>query len=245
MLCSNDAETVRQSIESVLELSKYRRVEVIVTDNESEDGSQKVLQEFAGEGAITVIERKCNRGAGREVAFQASKGEYILSHMDCDDVFNASGIDSLITSYHSYFEGKALMTKKKGSAEASNITIAPRAILAQVGGWRPLNWGEDWDLWARLANVGLYVFFPYPTENAPHSTIKVRTERYAGPSHGFSVRVSKYADAMRSGRSVFHSGEHVSPAQWVAFAFARAGVLIGGSSLAPVPNPEFNENSTL
>jgi len=245
MLCSNDAETLRQSLESVLELSKYRNIEVIVTDNESEDGSQQVLQEFGSKGAIKVIERRCNRGAGRQLAFQASKGEYVLSHMDCDDVFLANGIDTLITRYHSDFEGKALMTKKKDSAEASNITIAPRAILEQIGGWRPLNWGEDWDLWARLANIGLYRFFPYPAVNPPHSNIKVRTDRYAGSSHGFSVRVAKYTDAIRSGRAVFHSGEHVSPAQWIAFVVAKMGVFVGGSSLIPVPNPGFHEDSIL
>jgi glycosyltransferase involved in cell wall biosynthesis len=245
MLCSNDAETVRQSIASVMELSKYRRIEVIVTDNESDDGSQKVLQEFVDNEAITVIEKKCNRGDGRELAFQASKGDYILSHMDCDDVFNAEGLNSLIARYHSSFEGKALMTKKQDSAEASNITIAPRAVLENAGGWRPLNWGEDWDIWARLANIGLYVFYPYPVENPPHTSIKVRTERYAGPSHGFGVRVAKYADALRTGRRVFHEEEHVSPAQWMAYAVARAGVFIKGKSLAPVPNPEFHEDRTV
>jgi hypothetical protein len=214
MLCSNDVETVRQSIESVLELSRHHRVEVIVVDNESDDGSQKALQRFTRDGVITLIEKKCNRGDGRELAFQTSKGDYILSHMDCDDVFDSGGLNSLIVSYHTGFEGKALMTKKVDSAEASNITIAPRSVLEKVGGWRSLNWGEDWDLWARLANVGLYVFSPYPAESPPHSSIRVRTERYAGPSRGFGVRVAKYSDALRSGRRVFHQGEHVSPVQW-------------------------------
>jgi glycosyltransferase involved in cell wall biosynthesis len=245
MLCSNDAETVRQSIESVLELSKYRSIEVIVTDNLSRDGSQQLLADLASKGTISVIERKCNRGEGRELALQASKGEYVLSHLDCDDFFNADAIDSLITRYHSDFEGKALMTKKKGSEEASNITIAPRRVLNQIGGWRPLNWGEDWDIWARLANAGLYAFIPYPAENPPHASITVRTERYAGPSRGFGVRVAKYADAIRSGRKVFHLGEHVSPAQWAAFVVAKAGVLVNGGLLVPVPNPEFIEDGAL
>jgi hypothetical protein len=165
--------------------------------------------------------------------------------MDCDDIFNAGGIDTLIDKYHVSFEGKALMTKRKDSAEASNITIAPRQVLDRIGGWRPLNWGEDWDLWARLASAGLYAFLPYPVDNPPHSSIRVRTERYAGRSHGFGVRVAKYSDALRTGRRVFDKGERVSVAQRVALAVAMASVRLRGSSLASVPDPEFKEDNSL
>ena len=244
MLCSNDVGTVKQSIESILELSRYRSIEVIVTDNKSGDGSEQVLKDFEGTGAITIIERKCNRGIGRELAFRASRGEYVLSHMDCDDVFNAGGINGLIDTYHATFEGKALMTKRKDSAEASNITIAPRGVLDRIGGWRSLNWGEDWDLWARLASAGLYAFLPYPMDNPPHSSIKVRTERYTGRSRGFIVRVAKYSDALRTGRRVFDPGEHVSVVQRVAFAVAKSSVRLRGSSLAPVPDPGFKEDNS-
>jgi glycosyltransferase involved in cell wall biosynthesis len=245
MLCSNDGGTVKASVDSVLELSRYRKVEVIVVDNMSTDGSLEVLHHFRDIGSIKLIERRCSRGEGRQLAFEASSGDYVLSHMDCDDVFDASGIDSLIAKYHSDFEGKVLMTKRRDSPEASNITIAPRDVLERVGGWRSLNWGEDWDLWARLASVGAYRFFPYPADNPPHASIKVRTERYSGATHGFWVRVAKYADAVRSGRSVFSPREHVSNAQRAALAVAKARVLVRRNSLTPVPDPEFAEESVL
>ena len=133
------------------------------------------------------------------------------------------------------------MTKKINSAEASNITIAPRSLLERVGGWRSVNWGEDWDLWARLAHAGAYAFLPYPAERPPHASIMVRTERYRGPTRGFGVRVSKYADSIRIGRKVFTPGEHVSSLQRVALAVAKTEVLVGRSSLPPVPNPQFTE----
>ena len=245
MLCSNDGKTVKASVESVLELSRYRKLDVVVVDNMSSDGSQEVLRHYRDMGSIKLIERKCSRGEGRQLAFEASSGDYVLSHMDCDDVFNAPSIDSLISEYHSAYEGKAIMTKRRDSPEASNITIAPRALLERVGGWRSLNWGEDWDLWARLANVGEYRFFPYPADSPPHASVKVRTERYSGTTHGFWVRVSKYADAVRSGRSVFSPGEHISNAQKAALAVARARVLIRRDSITPVPDPEFAEESIL
>jgi glycosyltransferase involved in cell wall biosynthesis len=241
MLCSNDGETVEASVRSVLELSQYRNTEVIVVDNLSTDRSADSLRKLRDEGLITLIEQRCKRGEGRQLAFNASKGKYVLSHMDCDDIFDAAGIDSLIARYHAEFEGRALMTKKRDSPEASNITIAPRLVIEQVGGWRPLNWGEDWDLWARLASIGVYSFTPYPVQSPPHKTIKVRTERYAGPTRGFGVRVSKYMDAIRMGRKVFDPGEHVSLVQKMALATAKVRMATKGESLFPVPNPGFAE----
>jgi glycosyltransferase involved in cell wall biosynthesis len=245
MLCSNDGQTLSESLDSVLELSKYRRVEVVVVDNMSTDGSSEMLHRYRDAGSAKLIERSCSRGEGRQLAFEASSGDYVLGHMDCDDVFRAAGIDTLIAKYHIEFEGKALMTKKIGTYEASNITIAPRTLLSQLGGWRSLNWGEDWDLWARAASLGQYAFLPYPVDSRPHAAIRVRTERYSSPTHGFWTRVSKYGDAIRIGRSVFDPGEHVSAAQRVAFAIAKARVAIGGGSLAPVPNPDFNEETPM
>jgi glycosyltransferase involved in cell wall biosynthesis len=240
MLCSNDLKTVEASIHSVLGLAKYRKLEVVVVDNLSRDGSADILSRLKSTGQIALVEQKCTRGEGRQIAFGASKGEYVLSHMDCDDIFDPVGLDSLISRYHAEYEGRAMMTKRRDSPEASNITIAPRSVLESVGGWRPLNWGEDWDLWARLASRGLYSFLPYPLNNPPHTSIKVRVERFSGPSRGFWVRVSKYSDAVRTGRKVFDSGEQVSTVQRLALAVARIRVSLGGA-LPPVPDPDFSE----
>jgi len=241
MLCSNDGGTVDDSVRSVLQLSQLRRVDVVVVDNLSTDGSEKTLRRMKDSGLISLIERRCTRGEGRQLAFESSKGDYVLSHMDCDDIFDAEGISSLIDRYHAEFEGKAVMTKKRDSPEASNITIAPRRVIDLVGGWRPFNWGEDWDLWARLESVGYYSFMQYPVGSPPHRAIKVRTERYSGLSRGFQVRVSKYADAIRMGRRVFDPGEHVSIVQKGALATARLRVRLAAKSILPVPNPNFAE----
>jgi glycosyltransferase involved in cell wall biosynthesis len=244
MLCSNDGETVEASVRSVLELSKYRKTEVVVVDNLSSDNSKEFLRKVRDAGLITLIERRCSRGEGRQLAFNASKGKYLLSHMDCDDIFDAAGIDSLIARYHAGFEGMAIMTKRLDSPEASNITIAPRSVLDLVGGWRPLNWGEDWDLWARLSNAGLYSFLPYPQKSPPHVTVKVRVNRFTGPTRGFSVKVAKYADSIRIGRRVFDPGERVSVLQKLALVVAKLRVAVAGSTLAKVPDPYFSEEET-
>jgi len=241
MLCSNEVETVKASVESVLDLSKYRKLEVAVADNMSRDGSQDVLRRFEQEGRITLIEQRCSRGAGREFALEATKGEYVLAHMDCDDVFDAKGLDSLLDLYHSKCEGDVMMTQKMNSNEASNITIGPRVLLKEIGGWRDLNWGEDWDLWARAAGRGRYVYVPYPNDDPPHRNIKVRYGAYRTLGSSFNMRRTKYADAIRSGRRMFKPGEHVSVSQRLVYYLARGTVMLRRNYLAPVPDPNFSE----
>lgn len=241
MLCSNEIETVKASVESVLGLSMFRNTQVVVVDNLSRDGSLEILRRFEEEGRITLIVRRCSRGTGRELALEASSGDYILSHMDCDDIFDAKGLDSLIDLYHSTCEGDVMMTQKRDSDEASNITMGPRPLLNELGGWRDLNWGEDWDLWARAAGLGKYVFVPYPENAPPHRIIKVRYGAYRTPRSSFNMRRRKYADAIRSGRRMFKPGEHVSTSQKLVYYLARGTVLLKGGYLSPVPDPDFSE----
>ena len=241
MLCSNEVETVKASVESVLELSRYRKIQVAVADNESRDGSQEILRRFQEDGRITLVTRKCSRGAGRELAFEASSGDVVLGHMDCDDVFDAEGLDALIDSYHSTCEGKVMMTQKIGSDEASNITMGPRPLLKDLGGWRDLNWGEDWDLWARASGAGKYVYLPYPDGRPPHKHIPGRYGAYRTPGSSFSMRRVKYADAIRSGRRMFKPGEHVSASQRLVYYLARGTVMLRRNYLTPVPDPDFSE----
>lgn len=168
MLCSNDEQRLRASIESLSELTRSQQFEIIVMDNVSNDGSQEILQDLLGHGLVTnVIEQKCTRGMGRQLALESSQGDYILCHLDCDDIFRASGIDSLIRLYHEKYEGMMMMTRRRRGG-FSNITIAPRDLVFRLGGWRNINWIEDWDLWERAEAMGRYVNHPYPLIQTHH-----------------------------------------------------------------------------
>ena len=135
MLCYNDAERLRESLDSVLELSKFVSMEVIVVDNLSTDGSREILADYRKRGLITCIERNCTRGKGRQIALEASQGKYILAHLDCDDVFSPSGIGDLLALYHRDYEGLMLVTKRTTVDERSNITIGPSELFRSLG-WR-------------------------------------------------------------------------------------------------------------
>ena len=232
---------MKESLDSVLALSAFRPVELVVADNMSTDGSAEVLRGYRDRGLIKLVEKRCSRGEGRQLALEASSGPYIVAHMDCDDLFSAKGIDAFIAAYHAGHEGTMVMTRRKDAREASNITIAPRKMVLELGGWRDLNWGEDWDLWARAYAAKRYSYVPYPSDDPPHLRITVREKRYTGISRGFGVRKEKYSDAIRARRRVFDPGEHVSVVQRLAYYAARASVALRRNYLKPTPPPDFWE----
>lgn len=59
----NTVDTIKQSLESILSQID-NNFEVIVVDNKSKDGSEKILKEFEKQGKIKVISIKCSRGRG-------------------------------------------------------------------------------------------------------------------------------------------------------------------------------------
>jgi len=240
MLCYNERDTVEASVASVVRFAKSISGEVVVVDNESTDGSWEVLQGLGGE-ELKVIRQRRSRGAARETAFVNSIGRIVLAHMDCDDIFSADGLRNLLSIYHSRCEGRMMMTRKRGQDERSNITIAPREIIEQAGGWRDINWGEDWDLWNRTAGLGRYVFLPYPLDDHPHRSMRVRSERQTELLPKFVTRFQKARDSVRIGRPVFSLGESVTLGQKVPYWFAKAQVALNRSRLSPVPFPSFDD----
>ena len=240
MLCYNDGTTVEASVRSLLGLKKSIDLEIVVVDNKSRDGSWKTLQGLAGEG-VRTISRRCSRGAGRQLAFANAAGSHIIAHVDCDDIFSMEGILGLLSKYHSEYEGRMMMTRRVGQNERQSITIAPREIIEGIGGWRDLNWGEDWDLWNRAANVGKYSFLPYPAENPPHKSVRVRSERETSTWTKFKFRYQKGRDAIRVGRQYFSDEEEATFSQKVPYWLARASVALARSKLEPAPLKPFDD----
>jgi len=239
MLCSNNVRTVEASLASIVELSKSIPLEILVTDNMSDDGSSSILSAFEREGKIKLIRQRCTRGKGRQLAFEMSQGSYIVGHMDCDDLFNAQGVVALIDLYHRRYEGKMMMTRKLDFT-SSNVTIATRELITRIGGWRDLNWIEDWDLWERAAEIYEYTFAPYPESSPPHKTIRASTnERSKTLLSKMKVRYGKYCDSYRIGRYPFSSHEHVSTSQKVIWGMAKSAVILKKAKLPPVKNPKF------
>lgn len=242
MLCYNDAVTVEASIGSLLELRRKFEMEVVVVDNKSKDGSWEALQRFSGDG-VRIISRRCSRGVGRQLAFANSTGTYVVAQVDCDDVFSKEGMLGLLSRYESEYEGLMMMTRRVGQDERQSITVAPRSLVETVGGWRDMNWGEDWDLWNRTARLGRYSFLPYPTENPPHKSVRVRSERETSTWTKFSFRYQKGRDAIRVGRRSFSEGEEATLGQRVPIWLASLSVALTRSRLEPAPLNPFDDTA--
>ncbi|MGD0318407.1 MAG: glycosyltransferase [Nitrososphaerales archaeon] len=240
MLCYNDVERLRESLDSILELSDLASIEVIVVDNLSNDGSREILTDYNQRGLIKCIERKCSRGRGRQIALEGSRGKYILAHLDCDDVFSALGIRDLLTLYHRDYEGMMLVTKRTNVDERSNITIGPSDLFRSLG-WRGINWFEDWDLWNRAKALGKYRFLDYPDSLPPHKFTNIRISRRRGLLSRNVMTFGRYRDMYRIGRPVFPKGE-APIGQRLLFNLARVDVFLSRSKLKPVPDPSFDSN---
>lgn len=242
MLCSNDVAMLKQSVESFFPLIATNKFEIIVVDNLSNDGSTELLKEYESLNKLVVIVKRCSRGLGRQIAFERARGIYILSHMDCDDIFSSEGIMNLLRIYHRQYEGLMLMTKKFDNVQpSSGITIAPSKFISEIGGWRDINWGEDWDLWSRAARQRKYVVFPYPTEQSPHTYITVRHNRMNNRINKIMYRYAKYRDSYRIGRKVFLQNEKISLNQQLTLLLAKFIVHIKRNKLHYQIDPNFDE----
>jgi glycosyltransferase involved in cell wall biosynthesis len=173
------------------------RFEVLVVDSKSTDGSLAILQRFEALGKIRLIVKKCSRGEGRQIAFGASNGEYVLANLDLDDVFKSKLLE-LIDFYHKRAEGYLLWVRCPTPDSywgEENVTIAPSKLLAGLGGWRDLQFYEDWELCARAARQGVYRWtkFDLLLDSNPHLDRRTFFGRYR-------TLYIRYRDSMRCNR---------------------------------------------
>lgn len=82
----NRSKTIKRSINSVL-YQTYDDFEIIVIDDGSSDGTDKVIKEF-NDSRIKYVRHELNRGASaaRNTGIKLSRGKYI-AFQDSDDVW--------------------------------------------------------------------------------------------------------------------------------------------------------------
>lgn len=147
----NTVNSVRKSLQSLLSQTDDK-FEIIVVDNQSNDGSLDILQSYEKKGKIRLITSCCSRGLGRQIGVRNSKGDYIISQMDMDDVFEPC-LNRLLEIYHTHFEGYLLLAQG-----IPGMIVAPKELIHKVGGYRDLNYLEDRDLYSRVAKIGRFRF---------------------------------------------------------------------------------------
>jgi|ADKI01.1.fsa_nt_gi Glycosyltransferases involved in cell wall biogenesis len=186
-----------------------REFEVVICDDMSTDGSQKILKEYNEKGLIHLVRKKSSRGIGRQVALKNSRGKYIISGLDMDDTFRPI-IKELIRFYHDKAEGNVL----SGAGEAT--LIAPRNTLLRLGGWNNLQFRENWELCRRAAMQDIYrwTIFPIVHTRNEHHERRLRLNRLI-------YRYIRYRENIRVGHKVFDEYEKVGISQKIVYYTAK------------------------
>jgi hypothetical protein len=180
------------------------------------------LKEYAKSGLIRLIVKKCSRGRGRQIAFENSNGKYIIANMDLDDTFFPK-LRDLLDFYHRFCKGKILLAVKgtsKSLRGLQNITIGSRNLIEELGGWRDLQWAEDWDLWCRAAKKGTYAWtvFTVVKEVSSHPERLHTTKK-------LYFRYVKYRELLRLKRPIFDVHEEATLTQRIILLLASLGAM--------------------
>jgi glycosyltransferase involved in cell wall biosynthesis len=188
--------------------------EVIIVDSLSTDGTYKILHSYEKDPRVKILQKKCNRGIGRETALENSKGRYVISNLDLDDIY-LPRLREMIAFYHARSEGKVVLVNENYGVTTQNVTIAPKEVLEQLGGWRDLQWSEDWDLWCRAAKAEKYSWTVFKLVDKVNTHVERRKA-----SRRTRVRFNLYRDMLRVGRRPFSKAEHASLGQRLPFILA-------------------------
>jgi glycosyltransferase involved in cell wall biosynthesis len=213
----NNRPTIKQSLDSILNQIDSS-FEIIVVDNKSTDGSQEILQEYSNAGKLKLISVRCSRGRGRQIAFENSSGYYIIANLDFDDIFKPR-LRELLERYEEMCGEDHLWVRsldKGGFWGEEGCKIAPRDLISGLGGWRDLQFAEDWELARRAARSGNYrwTYFRLLESTNPHPERKGFIGR-------MKFRYVNYRDLLRCDFPVFGKGERVFIMQRVPYTLAK------------------------
>ena len=212
----NNADTIRRALDSIL-AQIDSRFEIVVVDNFSSDGSREILEEYLRAGKINrLVEKHSSRGLGWQTAVENAKGKYVLVDLDMDDEFKPE-LKRLLEFYHSKCEGYILAAVADlESAWSKNVTIGPRKLILELGGWPDLQFYEHSNLWGRAALKDLYRWtsFSLVTNVGEHDDRRSAFGR-------FRFRYMRYRDLYRQGRIWIVRGERTRFSARMAMRLAR------------------------
>ena len=208
MINSNSVETLRQSLESVL-TQLDENFEVVVVDNVSSDGSREILEDFERKGNIRLVIQKCSRGLGRQIAFEQSRGRYVVLNVDTDCLYKPM-IPRLLEIYRNRFPDTCMLMH--------GFAICTRGLVNQVGGYRDLQFSEDSDLYARCARVGKLRYLDFETRYA------MRQEGSGSIAHRMVYKFQRARDLYSLGLNPTRS---LSSSRWKRWFLQRPIIGLG------------------
>lgn len=156
----NMADTLEESLSSIINQIDDR-FEIIVVDDGSNDGSLEILEQLDKRHPFFRLiplprDRSRKLGLTRNISIENAYGEYVMLHLDCDDI-----IGPYLKDFAEVF---LRIRAQKGSdflLSGEHVNMASRDFLLSKGPYRNLYRGEDRDLWARLAGEESYLPFKH------------------------------------------------------------------------------------
>ncbi|MCH4816733.1 MAG: glycosyltransferase family A protein [Thermofilaceae archaeon] len=145
----NEAPVIDKVLNNLVEQLNDLNYEMILIDNWSTDNTFQLLKKYENE-YIKVFRYKGSKGSARNFALKNADGKYVMA-LDADQIY--LNLDKFLKDYFSTYSSYAVKIGR-----SSFPIISPKELLMNVGGWRDLQFGEDWDLWFRLAEACKYVY---------------------------------------------------------------------------------------
>jgi glycosyltransferase involved in cell wall biosynthesis len=130
----NSADTVERSVRSVFRPD----ADIVITDGGSRDGTYERLLELSKDYNLRVYRAPgSSRGLGRQLALIRCPENSYTTYFDLDDEYNV------------YFHKSIDWGMATGSPRPL-LGHGLREYILSRGGWRDINYGEDYEIWARV-----------------------------------------------------------------------------------------------
>ena len=145
----NNAYIIKESIMSIRNALENLedRYELVIVDNYSSDGTWEILLRLKNSiNNLKLLRYRCSRGKGRDLALRYTSGEYVM-YADFDCIYGKE-FGTLIEKL------RKICTK----GEIWNFGFSTRdTMINLIGGWKDLNFGEDWELLGRAVDRGISI----------------------------------------------------------------------------------------
>lgn len=177
---------VEKAIKSILNQT-YQTLELIIVDGHSNDGTEEILNKYANidDRVQIVYDEGKGIGAALKLGCELAKGEYI-ARMDSDDISLPQRLEMemktmksdnkivLVSCSAIYIdENDAFMgfsfpytlqclLKKNPSSILHPGVLMRKDAYSQAGGYPAIMRVEDYFLWSRLINQGVFKIIKYP-----------------------------------------------------------------------------------
>ncbi len=206
----NNAYILRESLNSLMNSLEYKNIdyEIVVVDNYSTDGTWNILKEFKEKypRKIKIFRSRSSRGKGRDIALKYTNGDLVF-YVDFDCVFDKL-LGILVDKLRRIISRNEIW---------NNGFTHRDTMINIIGGWKDLNFGEDWEMYARAITRGIkskWVTIIPPFINVKYSKLRHGEFRYVNNYFQRIVRrVRNIVDSFLSLRMpkqyVFYNNWHI------------------------------------